>query len=302
MSILEKYPLEPLWAAGQCQLATQYYNTDTIGSYFGLTGVIQPSPIENQLNLHNLNIKLMFSKLLLRIFNNYEKSNKHVFHFFQKTIWEINNKKQKSQKHRYQWIGNRPTGGSKWSLNKYFCRQLDVFTRKFTVPVPHSLKIKREKAGKVFHNSYLSAIHAGGLAACVGGGRGRAPSCGPRARGEDVADARGRLAGARRVGVAPGEARPQHGGRSSVPASTAGHRSVPAQGPALVSSFGREDFLGQNIVWSWIRWEENCADIRHSSQSRVVGKLSKSCYFDCKILVKKGGTVSQWYPVCFVFR
>ena len=132
MSILEKYP--PLWAAGQCQLATQYYNTDTIGSYFGLTGVIQPSPIENQLNLHNLNIKLMFSKLLLRIFNNYEKSNKHVFHFFQKTIWEINNKKQKSQKHRYPWIVNRPTGGSKWSLNKYFCRQFDVFTRKFTVP------------------------------------------------------------------------------------------------------------------------------------------------------------------------
>ena len=63
--------------------------------------------------------------------------------------------------------------------------------------------------------------------------------------------------------------------------------------PALVSSFGREDFLGQNIVWSRIWWEENCADIRHSSQSRVVGKLSKSCYFDCTILVKKGGTVND---------
>ena len=169
---------------------------------------------------------------------------------------------------------------------------MDVFTRKFTVPSFTQNK-KREKAGKVFHNSYLSAIHAGGLAACVGGGRGRPPSCGPRARGEDVADARGRLAGARRVGVAPGEAWPQHGGRSSVPASTAGHRSVPAQGPALVSSFGREDFLGQNIVWSRIWWEENCADIRHSSQSCVVGKLSKSCYFDCTILVKKGGTVND---------
>ena len=115
MSILEKYPLEPLWAAGQCQLATQYYNTDTIGSYFGLTGVIQPSPIENQLNLHNLNIKLMFSKLLLRIFNNYEKSNKHVFHFFQKTIWEINNKKLRVR--NIDINGNRPTGGSKWSQN-----------------------------------------------------------------------------------------------------------------------------------------------------------------------------------------
>ena len=164
---------------------------------------------------------------------------------------------------------------------------------------PHSLKIKREKAGKVFHNSYLSAIHAGGLAACVGGGRGRAPSCGPRARGEDVADARGRLAGARRVGVAPGEAGPQHGGRSSVPASTAGHRSVPAQGPALVSSFGREDFLGQNIVWS-----------------RMRGKL---CWYSSFVTVSCCGKVfiimlfwlynfgekrrnSQWYPVCFVFR
>lgn len=93
--------------------------------------------------------------------------------------------------------------------------------------------------------------------------------------------------------MAPGEAGPQHGGRSSVPASTAGHRSVPAQEPALVISFGREDFLGQNIVWSWTRREENCADIRHSSQSHVVGKLSRSCYFDCTILVKKGGTVND---------
>ena len=31
MSILEKYPLEPLWAAGQCQLATQYYNSIQYG-------------------------------------------------------------------------------------------------------------------------------------------------------------------------------------------------------------------------------------------------------------------------------